>query len=751
MLQQPSNNESLPNDLLPSMQRRRLLKGVAAIMSSLAIPAGSLGIPVASASAQTAPKSAAQETEVNDWIWIAPSGHTIIGVSQCEVGQGIYTGLPQVLADEMDADWDSVSVRFVTARDAYRNDAGEEPLQQYTGASMSMTFFYERLRLAGAQARDVLLRAGAKRLNVRSSQCITKTGRVIHPATGRSVAYGEVVGDAIRLHINPHPRMKAPSEHTLIGKNIRRVDTPAKVDGSAIFGMDVKVPGMLLGAIRMAPSVTGSIRSIRNEAEVRARPGVKAIVRTTQWPMPAINTVIVVADTYWIAKQAADALDIDFEIGSAEHVSSALIHRQCTEALDANGAAVACNIGNTEAMLSAAPKGAVLSADYHTPYITHATMEPVVATVDVRAGEIEAWGPFQGQDFLRNALAKEYSLPPEKVTIHTVFLGGSFGRKYLPDFALHAATASKAVGRPVKVIRSREDDTRHSYFRPNAYGRFRAILDQHGMPAAMHVRIAGQSLYGVIKPDKMAAAGGWDETMVESIYDLIYRVPNLKVDTVEVKQPIPLSFLRSIGSTSSVFFLESFVNELAHAAGIDEYQYRRRLLADQPLALKVLDATAKAAQWEQPPAPGVFRGMAFNLYTGRGEGFLTYVALVAEVTVIDGQVKVTRAVCGIDAGRAVNPGLVRANIEGGIGFALTNTFKSQLTFEKGAVQESSFHDYPLLQMAEMPTVEVVILDSDRPPQGCGEIALGPTAPAVANAMFAATGKRYRAMPLPQTI
>jgi isoquinoline 1-oxidoreductase beta subunit len=348
-------------------------------------------------------------------------------------------------------------------------------------------------------------------------------------------------------------------------------------------------------------------------------------------------------------------------------------------------------------------------------------------------------------------LAKAFGLSPDRVILHTAYLGGSFGRKYLPDFALHAAAASKAVGKPVKVIRSREDDIRHSYYRPGAAGRFSAVLDDSGMPAALHARISGQSLYGVIKQEKMAAAGGWDETMVESIYDLIYRVPNLLVDAVDVKQPIPLSFLRSVGSTSSVFFLESFVSELAHTAGMDDYKYRRMLLAEQPLALRVLDATAKAAQWDKTPEPGVSRGMAFNVYTGRGEGFLTYVAVVIELEVIEQRVRLKRAVCGVDAGHAVNPGLIKANMEGGIGFALTHAFKSELTFDKGAVQQSNFHDYPLLQLAEMPQVEVTILASDRPPQGCGEVVLGPTAPAVASALFGATGRRFRSMPLPQSV
>jgi isoquinoline 1-oxidoreductase beta subunit len=267
----------------------------------------------------------------------------------------------------------------------------------------------------------------------------------------------------------------------------------------------------------------------------------------------------------------------------------------------------------------------------------------------------------------------------------------------------------------------------------------------------MHARVVGQSLYGVIKQDKMKAAGGWDETMVEAIYDLAYKVPNLTVDAIDVKQPIPVSFLRSVGSTSSVFFLESFINELADHAGIDAFRYRSTLLAHDPLAIAVLQRTAQAAGWSKPAPANVFRGMAFNVYTGRGGAFQTYVALVAELTVDKGQVHVRRVVCGVDAGTVINPGLVKANIEGGIGFALTNTFKSEITFAQGAAQQSNFHEYPLLTLAEMPKIEVVLIDSDRPPQGCGEVSLGPVAPAVAHALFKAGGLRRRSMPMPTAV
>lgn len=719
----------------PMLDRRGFLQG-------LSLATGAFLLPLA---VSRSAEAAENVVEITDWIRIERSGRTILGLSQCEVGQGAYTGLPQILADELDADWSMVSVEFVTARDAYRMAAANEELQQFVGASTSTTVFHDRLRLAGAQAREALVQAAADRWRVRSTQCEAKSGRIIHTPTGRSLSFGDIAEDASKLALNPHPKLKSPSERRLIGRNLKRLDTPAKVDGSAIFGIDVRVPDMLFGAVWMTPTQTGKVKSIRNEAEILARPGVKAVVTAPFWPTPVHNTVIVVADSYWIAKQATDALDVDFDPGVSATLNSDKIMKDRLAALDADKAVVATEIGDVGKVFAAAP-GKVIEARYHTPYLTHATMEPVVATAHVRDGEIEVWGPIQGQDMVRWTLAKNFGVPANKVIVHTTFLGGSFGRKYVPDFVLHAAIASKAVGRPVKVIRSREDDMRHSYYRPCASARMRAVLGPDGYPTAMHARVVGESLYAMIKPKAMQAAGGWDETMLDAIYDLIYAMPNLTVDNIDVKQPIPVSFMRTVGSTSSVFFLESFINELADAAKIDPYLYRKHLLAHDPRAVAVLDRVTEAAGWSKPAPSGRHRGIAFNLYTGRGGAFESYVAHVVEIEMVKGRVGVRRVVCAADVGTVVNPGLVRANIEGGIGFALTNTLKSEITFAKGAVEQGNFDGYPLLTLAEMPEIEVVLIDSDRPPQGCGEVALAPVAPAVAQAIYRATNKRIRSMP-----
>jgi len=714
-----------------SPARRGFLKVSAAL-------AGALCIPLPALASRTVDSGPHGTNEITDWIWIESDGKITLGLSQCECGQGVYTGMPQVLADELDADWQNIAVTFVTGRDAYRTGAAYEEPQQFVGASMSATLFYQRLRIAGAQAREVLMIAAARRLQVRPGQCHTDKGRVYHGATGRSLSYGELAEEASKLPLNPTPRLKNEAAHKLIGKDLLRIDTPAKVDGSAQFGIDVKVPDMLYGALKMPPTVTGKVTGLRNAQAVMAMPGVKAVVQ-------APDAAIVVATSFWLAKKGADALELDVDPGAAKDLDSDNIMAARKAALGAPEAVVATRLGDADTVLSAG--GRIVEADYHTPYIVHATMESVNATVHVRDDAIEVWGPIQGQDFVRNALGKLYSRKPETVIVHTTFLGGSFGRKFLPDFVIHAARASAAVGKPVKVIRSREDDIRHGFYRPGVSGRFRAVLDDKGMPVAMHARMTGQSLYGVIKADRMARQGGWDETMLEAVYDCVYRVPNLKVDMIDVKQPIPVSFMRSVGSTSSVFMLESFVNEMADAARMDPYRYRRALLAHNPLALRTLDAAAKAANWDRKPPANVTRAFTFNLYTGRGEAFQTYVAMALELQRAGQSFAVKRVVCAVECGRAINPNLIRANIEGGIGFALTNTLNSEITFKAGVVQQSNFHDYPLLRLAEMPKIEVVIVDSDRPPQGCGEVSLGPVAPAVAHALYKATASRQRSMPM----
>ena len=743
-----------------TISRRTLVKGGALAVGALLLPISVRSIAAVVSQNTTPPDS---QYELNDWIWIDRNGKIVIGVSQCEVGQGIYTGLAEVVAAEMDADWAQVTVKFVTGRDAYRQVAGGESFAQFVAASTSMTKFYQRTRLAGAQARDFFLHAGAKYLALRPEQCRTEKSWVVDDVGQRRVAYGDLLHYAAELSLNPTPTLKSQEQEKqgIIGKPLLRVDTPEKVDGSAIYGIDIELPGMLVGVPWMVPDLSGKIIAIRNEQQIRGIPGVIDLVLTRQWSMNnmvgldhdmSLNTVIVVAESYWQAKKAVDLLEVEYQPGEGAVLSSDKIAVENQAMLDGGELVSAVDRGQASALIQQAVDSPRLyQANYSAPYVAHATMEPCNATSHYTAGRIETWGPFQGQDMVRNVLAKMFGLKPTDVVVNTTYLGGSFGRKYLPDAVMHATAASKAVGKPVKVIYPREIDIRHEYYRPGCISHYQALLDENGYPQALWARYAGQSLFWQMRRETVHEAGGWDESMVECVYSTPYQIPNLKVEAGIVEQPISLSYLRGVGSVASLFFLESFISELSYKANIDEYQYRRKLLQGSPEALRVLDATATAAGWQQDLPTGTCRGMSCNIWLGRNNAFTTYVCLVVELRINQGQLQLIRAVCGIDCGKVINPNLVRANVEGGIGFALTTCLKSELHFERGGVVEGNLDSYPLITIAEMPKVEVVVLDSSREPQGCGEVSTAVVAPAIASALHKATGKTYRDMPFPRQL
>ena len=392
----------------------------------------------------------------------------------------------------------------------------------------------------------------------------------------------------------------------------------------------------------------------------------------------------------------------------------------------------------------------VIERRFVLPHIAHAPHEPVNATASYRDGKVEIWGPIQSVTACQQAVAEAVGCAADQVSVNVTFLGGSFGRKIVPDYVVQAVHASKAVGRPVKLIRSREEDMQHDVYRPNAGSRMRAVLDETGYPLAVHARVAGQSLFNATRKSWLdhTPAGDWDESMVDGIYNQSYRLPNFLVETVDTPLPVPVYFMRSVGSTAAVFFWESFITELAQHAKIDQYKYRKHLLSDDPLAVRVLDAAAQAADWETPPPSGTFRGIAFNCYIGRGGRFKTYVATVAELRRAGDRFAVKRMVCAVDPGLAVNPNTLKAQIEGGIGFAMTNTLKSKITFSNGGTDQSNFFDYPLLSIDEMPEIVALIQPSDRPPQGVGEVVLAPVAPAIAQALLHANGRKLDVMPFP---
>jgi isoquinoline 1-oxidoreductase beta subunit len=726
--------EPTPDD---GISRRGFLRGTALTGASLTIPL------FVTACARD---HGAAEYAITDWITIQPSGTIVLGVSQPELGQGSYTALPQILADELDADWKNVVVRFVTGKDAYKISFHASalhdgtPLVQTEGASMSTTKLTHRLRVAGAQARDALIRAACLRWGHAEADCSTLLGFVVDTKSGKRLSYGELAGSAARLPLDPYPSLKPASQFRMIGEPVRRVDTPAKCNGTAGFGIDVSVPGMLNAAIKIAPTFTGTVVRVRNEDAVAKMAGVHRVVT-----LP--NAVAVVADRFWQAKRAVDALDVEFAAGPGADLSTAGIDALVQRALDGDAGVMVMNQGDARGVLRQRTRG-VIERRFQVPHIAHAPMEPVNATVHVRDDAVEVWGPIQSVAACETEVARALGRRPDEVRLHVTYLGGSFGRKIVPDFVVQAALVAREVGRPVKLLRTREEDMQHDVYRTNAAARLRAVVDERGYPLAVHARVCGQSLFAAVRPSWLTRTpeGAWDESMVDGLYNQEYRVPNFFVEAIDIPLPVPLYFMRSVGSTAAVFFWESFITELAHRAGIDQYRYRRELLAHDPAATKVLDAVAAAAQWRRPPPSNVTRGIAYNCYVGRGGAFRTHVAEVAEVERTPAGFAVRKVVCAVDAGLVINPNLVKAQIEGGIGFALTTTLKSRITFSNGRVDQANFPDYPLLSMAEMPQIVSVLVDSDRPPQGVGEVVLPPVAPAVAGAILQATGTRIDRMP-----
>jgi isoquinoline 1-oxidoreductase subunit beta len=736
--------------MMSPVSRRFVLTGAALTTASLLVPIAVRG------------GRAADSYEITDWIVIAPRGEVTLGLSQPEVGQGSYTALPQILADELDADWERVKVRFVTGKVAYKIAFRQEPPAQKEGASMSTTALYERLRAAGAAARDVLTRTAAQAWNVDAAQCRTENGFVIN-ARGEKLSYGQLAAAAAKLPLNPTPPLKERSRFQLIGKPVPRLDTPAKCNGSATFGIDVVVPGMLNAAIKTARSFSGQVTAIKNEADILKMPGVRAVVQLAalaianedagaQHPRlpnaPRHNAVCVVADQFWQAQRALDALDVVFDGGTAGDLSTAKIDAMLDAALNAEHGVTALVRGQPREILRERA-AAVIERRFVLPHIAHAPLEPVNATASYKDGAVEVWGPIQSVTACQEAVAHAVGCAAEDVRVNVTFLGGSFGRKIVPDYVLQAVQASKAVGRPVKLIRSREEDMQHDVYRPNAGGRLRAVVDERGYPLAVHARVAGQSLFGAVRKSWLdqTPEGAWDESMVDGIYNQSYRVPHFLVETVDTPLPIPVYFMRSVGSTAAVFFWESFISDLAQRANIDQYAYRRNLLADDPLALRVLDAAAQASGWGT--TPNTLRGIAYNCYIGRGGRFKTYVAEVVELARVGERFTVKRIFCAVDPGLVVNPNTLKAQIEGGIGFALTNTLKSRITFSNGGTDQSNFFDYQLLRIDEMPEIVPIVLSSDRPPQGFGEVVLAPVAPALAQALLHATGRRLDVMPFPE--
>jgi isoquinoline 1-oxidoreductase beta subunit len=673
--------------------------------------------------AQPAP----QDFALNAWLRIGVDDSITLISSQSEMGQGAMTTLPAILAEELCADWSRVRIEFSPVADAYRNPRIN---WQFTGNSESTTGFFELLRTMGASARTMLEQTAAERWGVPLSECKADVGRVVHAPSNRRLRFGELAEAASRLEAPEKPALRDPSQWRLLGKSLPRVEMAGKIRGNAVFGMDFAVPGMAHAAVRHAPVFAGKVVSWDKES-IRGLPGVIDIVGVP-------NGVAVVAEQYWQARQTLRKLEVAFD-QTDQSLSSDSLDRDYRAAL--SGDKWKTVLAEGEALDEAGIRALenTFSQEYESQFLAHATMEPMNCTAHFAGDACEVWGPLQGPELTRLVIAGALQIQPEKVAVNRTLLGGGFGRRLLADLPLEAALISKAVGRPVKVIWSREEDMTHDVYRPATLHRITAALDSEGAPTAIVHKLVSPSILQFVYSSAVTEDN--DPSCLEGLLETHYRLSSQRVDFHLLKIKAPTSVLRTTGYGPNIFAMESFIDELAHKAGKDPYEYRRKLLRDNR-AIRVLDTLAERSNWKKRPPRGVFRGLAFT------EAFRTHIAHVVELSVASGAVKIHRITCVIDCGVALDPDICRNSIEGGAMWGLGCAFKSSVHFANGRTVQSNFHDYKILTMEEAPPVDVHIVNSGiKELGGTGEVGPVTLIPAVTNALFAATGMRYRSLPL----
>jgi isoquinoline 1-oxidoreductase beta subunit len=708
--------------------RRDFLKTAAAVGGGLWVSAY---VPELAARPAANPPANENVFAPNAFVRIAADESVTIIANHSEMGQGVYTSLPMLLNEELEADWSKIKVEPAPVNAAYNHTIYGI---QMTGGSSTTPSEWERFRKMGAMARLMLVDAAAQKWGVPASECHVEKGIVIHAASGKKASYGSLVTAASQLKPPANVPLKDPKQFTLIGKPTRRLDTPSKINGTAQFGLDVQLPGMLFALVARPPVFGGKVVSV-DAAEALKIKGVRTVQQVP-------SGVAVIADRFWAAKLGREKLKVSWDDGENANLSTAKM-LQDFSSLSASPGTVARKVGDPAAALSSAAK--TLTAEYDVPYLAHAMMEPLNCVVDLRSDGCEIWTGTQFETVDRASAAQVAGLPPEKVQIHTTLLGGGFGRRANPasDFVVEAMHVAKAAKAPVKVVWTREDDLAGGWYRPMWHDRFAAGLDSQGNPVAWTHTIVGQSITaGTAFAPYTINKEGVDSTSVEGAADILYGIPNLQVDLHSPKIGVPVQWWRSVGHSHTGFSVESFFDEVAHAGGKDPYELRRKLLANQPRMSAVLQLVAEKAGWGKPLPAGRGRGIATHF------SFDSYVAQVVEASVEkDGTVRVHRVVCAVDCGRTVNPDIVKAQMEGGIIFGLTAALKTEITLENGRVQQTNFHDYPMLRMFESPEIEVHIVPSEQNPTGVGEPSVPPAAPALANAIFAATGKRVRRLPI----
>jgi isoquinoline 1-oxidoreductase subunit beta len=714
-----SEQSGSTNDL----SRRRFLQAGAAAGGGLML---SLRLPLANGDAE-----GADAFVPNAFIRVESDGQIVLTMPYVEMGQGTYTSIPMLIAEELEVALTQVRLEHAPPNEKlYAN-----PLLgvQATGNSNAIRGAWQPLRQAGATARTMLVSAAAKRWDVDPASCRAQSGEVLHTPTGRTIKYGELTADAARVPAPQSVVLKRPEDFKLIGTPVKRLDIPAKINGTAVYGIDVRLPGMKFATLAQSPVFGGRVKSV-NDAAAKAVKGVHQIVRLD-------DAVAVVADHMGAAKKGLAAVVIEWDDGPHAKLDTDAIAGELENAT-LNSGAVAQNVGDVgKAMAAAVTK---VDAIYQVPFLAHAAMEPMNCTVDVRKDGCEVWVGSQAIARAQAAAAKAADLSLDKVVVHNHLIGGGFGRRLEADGVARAVEIAKHVAGPVKVVWTREEDIQHDMYRPYWFDRLSAGLDGKGMPVAWNNRFAGSSIIARWLPP--AFNNGLDPDTTEGAIDLVYALPNMHVEYVRVEPPgIPTAFWRSVGPSHNVFVTESFMDELAAAAKQDAVAYRRALLDKAPRAKAVLDLAAGKAGWGQSLPERIGRGVALQFVFG------TYLAQVAEVEVSkNGAVHVRRVVCAVDCGTVVNPDTVRAQIQSAVNFGITAALHGEITLKDGRVQQANFDTYQMLRIDEAPAIEVHIVQNFEPPAGMGEAGTSAIVPAVTNAIFAATGKRLRKLPIDST-
>lgn len=743
-----------------TLSRRKFLIGSALIGGALVIGYASSDAPDAKLIYGKTTKTG--EFALNGWIKIDSAGKITIAISHQEMGQGVHTALAMLVAEELEADWSDIAVENAAISPVYANRSvlkdslpffdsyhdGEESIGeaaaekiasmiglQVTGGSTSVRDSWEPMRAAGASARQMLINAAADQWKIAPADCSAKKGVVENQKTGEKISYAALAAAASQIELDDIPSLKQPGSHTLIGSSPPRLDIPAKVAGSAEFGVDISLPDMLHAAVQLSPVFTGRVTAI-DDAKASLMPGVEKIV-------PLENGVAVIADSFWRAKQAAEAVEITFDDGDAATVSTHSIFALFEQQLDSEEGRSYADDGDVdEAFQNAAH---MVEATYKLPFLAHATLEPINCTALVTDNSVEVWVPTQVPTLAKWLAEKVADVPAENVTVHTPYIGGGFGRRLDVDMVVMAVTIAKAMkNRPVKMLWTRENDIQHDMYRPAALSRFKAGLDASGNLIAWHHRLASPSISGAFTERLLpwADMDMPDNTTVDGAANLPYRIDNFRVEHVPTPLPVPVGFWRSVGHSGNAFLTQGFMDEMALAADMDPFQFRHKLLENNKAAQAVLLNVAQEAKWGLTLPPNRGRGIALH------ESFGSIVGQVVEVTVdADNVVQIDKVFCVIDCGTVVNPDTVIDQMQGGIIFGLSAALFGEIEIENGRAVQENFPDYDMIRLANVPQIKVALAPSGRRIGGVGEPGVPPIAPALVNAIFDATGKRLRELPI----